>query len=632
MATEKSSSNSRKWFFFAIALVTLSLPFYLYGGLDVGRATMAAAGGAAGAAAAAWRSTSCPAPELDLDRRRSLAAALREVEREVAEVAGTKAVVDSKWVLRLESLASQLDPQVALDKPHKAWDFSAWLPDTPRPDASAQGERHVCPEVYLGNKYDWPLYQHGMEQEECHDVPSFGSVLTAVLPAKSWPDDVLQLVLVQIRKLYEIPVVVLVQKGGATANVSQVSFVEMDSSLSDAENLNAAISKVTTPFVLLGESLAHFNNQSSLERLVRVLDDLDHVQVAGGAARDAQGHWSHGCLQQHMANYQAKYTMGYYHSKYECMYCDDLLTPFVTTTKLLRSLAFTAGLSGQALYRDWFAKVRGAGHLAVLCPDVMFFVSDHVNMTADDWLPVARRWALQKVQAFDGREHLFSCESVGISCRNPLGIIQSYLLPPCCVAEMEELIGYLVSYAEQNHLDYELHAGSVLGAIKLGQYLPWDFDTDIVVNCHQFNKWMQIDAYLKTRRIKCKMKVRKKNVYLQVFCPHFFLEIVCHEGVNNSRIHLPAEYRDIPTQALYSGRWVNVRSNPGLYCRNAMGLEVLRHAAHWRTLKTSKEAKARGGYDDPGTWNKCKDPSHHSCLDKYPGDGNLPFTQPFLRP
>lgn len=632
MATEKSSSNSRKWFFFAIALVTLSLPFYLYGGLDVGRATMAAAGGAAGAAAAAWRSTSCPAPELDLDRRRSLAAALREVEREVAEVAGTKAVVDSKWVLRLESLASQLDPQVALDKPHKAWDFSAWLPDTPRPDASAQGERHVCPEVYLGNKYDWPLYQHGMEQEECHDVPSFGSVLTAVLPAKSWPDDVLQLVLVQIRKLYEIPVVVLVQKGGATANVSQVSFVEMDSSLSDAENLNAAISKVTTPFVLLGESLAHFSNQSSLERLVRVLDDLDHVQVAGGAARDAQGHWSHGCLQQHMANYQAKYTMGYYHSKYECMYCDDLLTPFVTTTKLLRSLAFSAGLSGQALYRDWFAKVRGAGHLAVLCPDVMFFVGDHVNMTADDWLPVARRWALQKVQAFDGREHLFSCESVGISCRNPLGIIQSYLLPPCCVEEMEELIGYLVSYAEQNHLDYELHAGSVLGAIKLGQYLPWDFDTDIVVNCHQFNKWMQIDAYLKTRRIKCKMKVRKKNVYLQVFCPHFFLEIVCHEGVNNSRIHLPAEYRDIPTQALYSGRWVNVRSNPGLYCRNAMGLEVLRHAAHWRTLKTSKEAKARGGYDDPGTWNKCKDPSHHSCLDKYPGDGNLPFTQPFLRP
>ncbi|XP_047486071.1 uncharacterized protein LOC125037108 [Penaeus chinensis] len=626
MGDDKSSSN-RKWIFFAIALVALSLPFYLYGGADYSRAAVTVGGGAAEAA------KDKAAAALGLDQRRRLAAALREVQREVARLAGSEAVVDSKWVLRLESLAAQLDPRDALSRPHKAWDFSAWLPNTPRPNDSAQGERHVCAEVYLGNKYDWPLYQHGMEQEQCHDVPPFSSVLTAVLPAKSWPDDVLELVLAQIKKLYEIPVVVLVREGGGrAANESQVSYVEMDSGLSDSENLNAAVSKVATPFVLLGESLAHFSNQSSLERLVRVLDDLDHVQVAGGAARDTRGHWSHGCLQQHMANYQAKYTLGYYHSKYECMYCDDLLTPFVTRTKLLQSLAFSAGLSGQAVYRDWFAKVRGAGHLAVLCPDVMFFLDGHVNMTADDWLPVARRWALERVQGFDGREHVFSCESVGISCKNPLGIIQSYLLPPCCVAEMEEQIGYLVSYAEQNHLDYELHAGSVLGAIKLGQFLPWDYDTDIVVNCHQFNKWMQINAYLKTRRIKCKMRVTKKNTYITVFCPNFFLEIVCHKGRNNSRVHLPAEYRDIPTQVLYSGRWINVRSNPGLYCRNAMGLEVLRHAAHWRTLKTSTEAKARGGYDSPGTWNKCKDPNHHSCLDKYPGDGNLPFTQPFLRP
>ncbi|XP_063595339.1 uncharacterized protein LOC134772302 [Penaeus indicus] len=608
MANENHSGGMKKWFYLAITLVALSLPYYWHLGVAFSKGVnWVVGGGAAEAAKAKTTAAAAAAAALGLDQRRRLAAELREVQSEVARLAGTKAVVDSKWVLRLDSLAAQLDPRDALSRPHKAWDFSAWLPNTPRPNASAQGERHVCAEVYLGNKYDWPLYQHGMEQEQCTDVPPFSSVLTAVLPAESWPDDVLELVLAQIRKLYEIPVVVLVRKGGSrAANESQVSFVEMDSGISNSENLNAAVSKVTTPFVLLGESLAHFSNQSSLERLVRVLDDLDHVQVAGGAARDTRGHWSHGCLQQHMANYQAKYTLGYYHSKYECMYCDDLLTPFVTRTKLLHSLAFSAGLSGQAVYRDWFAKVRGAGHLAVLCPDVMFFLGAHVNMTADDWLPVARRWSLERVQAFDGREHVFSCESVGISCKNPLGIIKSYLLPPCCIAEMEEVIGYLVSYAEQNHLDYELHLGSVLGAIKLGQYLPWDYDTDIVVNCHQFDEWWNIDAYMNITRIKCRKKM-VWNGYMNIICPHFFLEIICHKGRNNSRVHLPAEYRDIPTQALYSGRWINVRSNPGLYCRNAMGLEVLRHAAHWRTLKTSAEAKARGGYDSPGTWNKSSD-------------------------
>ncbi|XP_047485885.1 uncharacterized protein LOC125036968 [Penaeus chinensis] len=295
----------KKWFYLAITLIAVSLPYYWYLGIDFSKGVNWVVDGGAAEAA------KDKAAALGLDQRRRLAAALREVQSEVARLAGTKAVVDSKWVLRLESLAAQLDPRDALSRPHKAWDFSAWLPNTPRPNASAQGERHVCAEVYLGNKYDWPLYQHGMEQEQCDEVPPFSSVLTAVLPAKSWPDDVLELVLAQIKELYEIPVVVLVREGGGrAANESQVSYVEMDSGLSDSENLNAAVSKVATPFVLLGESLAHFNNQSSLERLVRVLDDLDHVQVAGGAARDTRGHWSHGCLQQHMANYQAKVHTG----------------------------------------------------------------------------------------------------------------------------------------------------------------------------------------------------------------------------------------------------------------------------------------------------------------------------------
>ncbi|XP_042882811.1 uncharacterized protein LOC122259893 isoform X1 [Penaeus japonicus] len=654
MANDKSSSSSdsgngngngssfcriftKKRVFLVITLVALAFPYYWYWGLDFSPVRTLIRGGTAGAAGAASGPAApcplCPTSAISVDQRRAIAAELQDVQREIARLAGNEAMIDAKWALRLESLASQLDPRAALYKPRRAWDYSAWLPDTPRPNASLQQKHNVCDEVYFGKGYDWPLYQHGMEQEQCHDVPPFSSVMTVVFPARSWPSDLIGFLLVQVRKLYDIPMIVLVQKGGnTTVNVGNVTFIEMDDKLSDSENLNAAILHVTTPFVLLGQSLAHFNNQSSLERLVRVLEDLDHVQVAGGAARDTNGRWIHGCLQQHMANYHAKYTLGYYHSKYECMYCDDLLTPFATRTKLLQTIPFTAGLSGQAIYRDWFAKVRSAGHLSVTCPDVMFFLSGHVNMTAEDWLPMARQWALYSVQAFDGKEHVFSCKAVGISCKNPLKTIYSYLLPPCCVEEMEELIGYLINYAEENHLEHELHAGSVLGAVKMGRYLPWDFDTDIVVACYQFKVWMQIDTFLKTWKMKCQKRVSIPGVYMGIYCPNFFLEIICHKGINNSRAHLPEEYRDIPTKALYAGRWITVRSNPGLYCRNAMGLEVLRHAAHWRTLKTTKDAKARGGYSNPGTWNKCKSQSHHSCLDKFPGDGNLPFTQPFLRP
>ncbi|XP_069998559.1 uncharacterized protein, partial [Penaeus vannamei] len=544
---------------------------------------------------------------------------------------GTVTAVDGEWALRLGAVAAELDPRLAATS-GAVRERSARLPGLEAPWSVREGA-HVCPEAYFGPHFDAPFNQHGMEPEACQGVPPFASVLTALLPAQTWSQEVVTFVVAKIRKLYDIPIIVVASDlglGGRLGGDARVLVPPPEQSL--AEALNDAVGMVETPFVLLGESLAHFSNQSSLERLVRVLDDLDHVQVAGGAARDAQGHWSHGCLQQHMAIYQAKYTMGYYHSKYECMYCDDLLTPFVTTTKLLRSLAFSAGLSGQALYRDWFAKVRGAGHLAVVCPDVMFFVGDHVNMTADDWLPMARRWALEKVHAFDGSLHHFSCELVGISCKSPLGIIRkAFLLPLCCRRLMERYLTHILDYGAAKNLSHELQAGSALGALKMGSYLPWDYDMDVVFECKDFKEWMAIGSLLRSRNSECRATITQHNKYITLYCPNFFLELYCHRYNSTSSAFLPEELRDTPTTIWYAGRWARVTANPGLYSRNKLGLDDLKHAAHWRTLKVTSVGKQKGGYESPGVWRRCRTPAHHACLDRFPADGNLPFLFPFLR-
>ncbi|XP_042217260.1 uncharacterized protein LOC121862915 [Homarus americanus] len=560
-------------------------------------------------------------------RDRRLVKELEDIQRQISRLAGQKAVVDAKWAVGLKAVIADLSPKMAVTN-LSTWDFSARLKDMEPAPPSPGRTRHVCPEVYLGPKVDNFRF-HGMEAEKCSYVPPFREVLTVVLPAFSWSPNTTTFVISQIRKFYDIPIVVISEAPNITHNMTDVTTVSYNSNgFYDGSVLNKAIKQITTPYVLVGMSLAHFDNQSSLERLVRVLDDLEHVEVAAGAARDLQSHWIHGCLQQRLADYQALYTTGYYYSKYECMYCDDLLTPFITSTKFINSLPFADTLSGPAMYREWFNKVRAAGHMAMVCPDVMFYLTSHVNMIKEDWQKVARLWNIEKVTSYTGHVHSFSCKSVDISCKDPLKRIKSFLLPPCCRAIMEQELDYLLDYGDEHNLHYELHAGSNLGAVKMGGYLPWDYDSDILFEQQKYDQWLKMRKYIKKR--KCTLNVVKEKVYFVIKCPYFFLEFYSHGNV--TRQWLPAEYRNTPTKILYAGRWRNVVANPGLIARNYIGFEYLKHASHWRTHSTTDIGKAKGGYENPGVWQRCEKPGHHSCYDRYPGDGNLPFLKPFLHP
>ena len=80
-----------------------------------------------------------------------------------------------------------------------------------------------------------------------------------------------------------------------------------------------------------------------------------------------------------------------------------------------------------------------------------------------------------------------------------------------------------------------------------------------------------------------------------------------------------------PTKVLFSGTWLNVPSNPGLYVRNRYGNEVYKHAEHW--LSTGKQS----GWDayEPGVFNSCPVKGFHGCLDQYQPDGSIQFDNQF---
>ena len=545
---------------------------------------------------------------------------------------GTKTVVDAKWGMILHQVIIELDPRYH-EKPDAIWDYSASLPNLTISNTTLQNKpRSVCPEVYFSKNDDDEFRQRNMRTEPCTYVPPFKRILTAVLPVMSWTSNSIQFVVDQIRLLYDIPIVIMVKDDQLDESTVQHLFKANVSMyiLNRGQSFGAMLNKVielyvTTPFVGIFENLAHFNNQSSFERLVRVLDDFKHVVVAAGASRDPDGHWIHGCLQQKESNYRAGYEIGYYFSKYECMYCDDILSPFVVKTSVVKTLKFDEKLNKPAIYRDWFMKLRKNGLLTVMCPDVMFYVTNHIPMTKKDWLLFANKWKFTEIKSYDDEHFKFTCEDIGMNCKDILKKSKSFLFPPCCIDEYIRLLRVFTNYGDENNLEYQLQFGSNLGAVKFGTYLPWDSDMDILIECDDLSKWHEMKPV--AIKHKCKFEMGDSKTYFVVRCPFSFLEFYCEK--KNSNQYLPEIYRKNTTKIKYDGQWIKVQSNPGLYSRNAVGFEDLRHALHWRHLKSNRISKARGGYLNPGSWyTPCEKPNFHSCLDRYYADGNLNFLHP----
>ncbi|XP_042207060.1 uncharacterized protein LOC121855924 [Homarus americanus] len=551
--------------------------------------------------------------------RRALAKRILGVQRKIEFWAGKEGKIDSVWALELLTIAAELDPRITTDFYNDHTNSSHELQPSGVSTTTLPEGRHVCPEKYLGRSADAQL-QKNFVQVECNTISRLENALSIVLSTKKWEYDRIKFVIENIRKHYNVNIFVL------TYNIStpppltiEGTFIKsFPPSTLESLAINTVTLSINTPFTFVAHSVTHFSDQSSLERLIRVLDDLENVNVVSGAFRNLKGHWNHGCLQQRMENYQLAYVRGYEHSSHECMYCDDVLGPFMVRTEFLKKVPLTESLEGSTMYRDWFLNIQISGSLVMACPDVMFFVDADPYMERDDWLKVAKKWSLQYIQPYEGKELEFSCEEAQITCFHLMVDVSSFLLPPCCRSNIRRELGYVQECAEELGVYYELQAGSLLGAVKTDGILPWDFDTDVITDCKDQELWLTKGQACMSRK-GCDSKLIINNYWISR-CKFSVVDITCRY---NRTIYLPPEYRGIPTQIEFDGRMTNVKVNPGLVARNKYGHEYLKHAVHWRYSSSTK--KDDGSGQEAGMWSMCKEPGFHACLDHFPVDGNLKF-------
>ncbi|XP_045206601.2 uncharacterized protein LOC123558814 [Mercenaria mercenaria] len=489
--------------------------------------------------------------------------------------------------------------------------------------------RSVCSEEFMGTLYGAPFFYKGFETNVCNYSTPIWELVTFVKYFNFQKTDIqksnneIEIFLSSVYK-FNVNVHVIVGLNLSITHNFRSKYPTLNlvdsKGKSDGTVLNNLISEVKTPYVLLARNSEFLTQDVRLERLVREIEQLN-VTVAGGAFRNADGHWKKGCFQAMYRNFTLKYLEGYDESFHECLFCDYILGPFVTTKHYLKENQFYSLNENEGLFEEWFLRVSQARLESVVCPDSMF----HVQLQYESnikWDKFMRKWNIHKCVPPTGLSMVEKYASYRCEFK------ASKAIPPGNLQYNANAVKIVMNICEEAGIICELQEGTALGAVKLEKTLPWERDVDLTFLTANYSSIMKLKSTFQKKgfgftaldeRWCCvdnitaggQFQMRYLGWNIELYGQHKMdTEILIKEGIK-------------PTKVLLDGQWVNVPRNPGLFVRNRYGREMYQHAEHWMETGDSD------GWINYKTnvFKQCTKQGDHDCLDRYNADGDLPFIE-----
>lgn len=123
--------------------------------------------------------------------------------------------------------------------------------------------------------------------------------------------------------------------------------------------------------------------------------------------------------------------------------------------------------------------------------DRLLFSTNERNRLRADRTEVARlaalfrRFGVKKVIESNGDIQWFGCTQHTTRCfptivqDTPHYLYDQRWTPPCCLAHLRQLVHHVFTVLEKCHVRYWLEGGSLLGALRSGDIIPWDYDVDV---------------------------------------------------------------------------------------------------------------------------------------------------------
>ena len=497
----------------------------------------------------------------------------------------------------------------------------------------------VCPEKYLGTVYNYPYHETNRPLQNCTNAHPFPAVLSILINGFDYDsDDKIVKLLKEIAYSYPSLTVhvALPRKVPVSSEIKlDVQQHVLTKTTPAGKVWNYLIKVAKTDYILVGRRLERFSVFARLERMVRLLSEHDDVDIVGGAVRTPDGHWHMGCYQSTMRNYTLTYKDGYHASLHSCAYCNYLLSPFVVKTNKAHKTRLTDALSSNVAFFDYFLRFTEHKKTIMSCPDAMFYVLSEADVKAqtlhEDWIPVVREHALNRVVFPDARHELiFSCKEAQTSCKYRAGAI----LPICCIRNLVHVIRDVMSVCEKLGIYCQVDSGTVMGALKFNGILPWELDADIQyipVNWTSF--WYHKEEFKKlgySFSLKYPSQCRTfdpqnyRCIHFDIVTEGFRLELFGDLPRERTWLEFPKKEVLLPTRMLISGMWVNAPRHPGLTMHNRYGDEILKHVEHW--LVHGK--KSSWDLYSAGQFKRCPTHGMHYCLDQFVPDGSFEFQKP----
>ncbi|XP_064625523.1 uncharacterized protein LOC135486572 isoform X2 [Lineus longissimus] len=488
--------------------------------------------------------------------------------------------------------------------------------------------KSVCPESFSNTSYGYPFYDKGFETVQCDYSRPIWELVTVVKQyCDSDPTDVVSEIELLAKSVYNVNTKMMVfisvhhSKHHSIKALGLHNLVLFDTNCSgDGAVFNDMLKSVKTMYVFVARNVIRLDGDARLERLIREIESLD-VVAAGGAIRYPTGHWKKGCFQSVYRNYSLKYFEGYDESLHECIFCDYIQGPFVTSTKYLKEHRFTAHLKEtNGLYEDWFLSIFLHNGETVVCPDSMLHVrqTDTSSARRNDWQVFMEKWDLLKLLNAGSHVIKRSCS------KHVFKFHEKNARSPCDMQSNADAVNKVMSICDESGIICEIDTGTGLGAVKFEKALPWEVDADIMFLSANYTAFCKLKTkfeklgfrFQNNKKAFCCENYRVAGGQVDLFYKGWKIEMWGMPRVDRDR-----SINGNPTQVLFDGQFVNGPRNPGLCFRNRYGREIYQHAQHWSIT---------GGKDSwinytTNVFQPCKSKTGHNCLDKYNGDGSLQF-------
>ncbi|NWX25021.1 FKRP protein, partial [Aegotheles bennettii] len=139
----------------------------------------------------------------------------------------------------------------------------------------------------------------------------------------------------------------------------------------------------------------------------------------------------------------------------------------------------------QAALRGWGVRVMPAAFPAAPPPSDPHTRWKEETSEAKRRRDLMRELGIKREVLPDGRERWHGCGKETPRCfgtvhaRTPRYLLEGRWTPPCCLRALRETTRHVVSILEKSGVRYWLEGGSLLGAARSGDLIPWDYDVDL---------------------------------------------------------------------------------------------------------------------------------------------------------